>query len=227
MNDYYYQPLNWQLDISSTGPTIKKWCDDEKGNPRYFQIEIERLCDNFEVYKQLRDRLKDHGMILYKSKFMQMLPGDFMKIHVDQTVPRPDLQKNSLHYYDDTNAMKYARVASPVEVALNIPLMNGGDHITRWYMPKDCNVSLRAAPCGPLPSIDLFQWPDKDKLVNELCVAEYRLDKPSIIRTDVLHNADARHSNKTRWIMSFRITDKTTNTFIRWNDLHRIHAIDF
>jgi hypothetical protein len=222
----YYQELDWNLDISSSGPTIKKWCDEEKGNPRYFQIPIERLCDNFEIYKVLKDKLFEHEMILYKSKFMQMLPGDFMKIHIDQTVKRIDADVNALHYYG-SDAMSYAEVATPVEVAVNIPLLNGGDHITRWYKSDSCNVSLRNAPCGPLPSIDLSECPDKTKLVNQLCIEELKLTKPSAIRTDILHNADARHSNKIRWIMSFRIIDSKTKKFISWSELDRLHAIKF
>lgn len=223
----YFHELNWNFDISATGQTIKRWCTHENGNYRYFQITIDRLCENFEVYQTLRDKLKEQDLILYKSKFMQMNPGDFMKIHVDQTVKRVDADPNALHYYDKTNAMQYAEVATPVEMALNIPLMNGGDHITRWYQPKDCQVNLRDAPCGPLPSINLEDWPDKDQLVNELCVASFCLNKPSLIRTDILHNADARHSKKTRWIMSFRIIDKHTKQFITWKDIPRLQAITF
>ena len=223
----YFRELNWNFDISSTGPTIKSWCNNEKGNYRYFQIPIERLCEHFEVYRTLRDKLREQDLILYKSKFMQMNPGNFMKIHVDQSVRRTDIRGNDLHYYNDSNAMNYVDIATPVEVALNIPLMNANDHITRWYNPKNCQVGLRAAPCGPLPSLELEDWPDKDKLVSELGVASFRMSKPSLIRTDILHNVDARHSKKMRWIMSFRITDVNTRTFITWQDAPRLESIMF
>jgi hypothetical protein len=225
--DNIFQELNWTQNFAHTGSTINKWCNEEKGNPRYFQIPIERLCDNFEVYKNLRDKLQQHGLILYKSKFMQVLPKDFTGIHVDQSVARPDLPEGAIHYYDASTAMDYATVAKPVVVALNIPLLNGDDHITRWYSPKECDVSLRVAPCGPLPSIDPARFPSKDALVSDLCVASFRMSKPSLIRTDILHNVDARHSLKRRWIMSFRINDVNTKTFITWDDLPRIHAIQF
>jgi len=101
------------------------------------------------------------------------------------------------------------------------------DHITRWYNPKSCQVDMRAAPCGPLPSLDLANWPDKDKLIEEHGIASFRMSKPTLIRTNELHNVDARHSDKTRWIMSFRVTDRYTNTFITWNDLQRVHNIKF
>ncbi len=227
MNDHYYQELNWNSNFSSTGVTLKRWCNEENGNYRYFQIPIERICDEFEVYRNLRDVLKQHDMILYKCKFMQMNPGDFMKIHVDQGVQRKDISGDDLHYYNESTAMNYVDVATPVEVALNIPLMNADDHITRWYNPKSCQVDMRAAPCGPLPSLDLAAWPDKDKLIQEHGVASFRMSKPTLIRTNELHNVDARHSNKTSWIMSFRITDCYTNTFITWNDLQRVHNIAF
>ena len=80
MNNHYYQELNWTSDFSSTGDTLKRWCTEENGNYRYFQIPVDRICDEFEVYRNLRDILKQHDMILYKCKFMQMNPGDFMKI---------------------------------------------------------------------------------------------------------------------------------------------------
>lgn len=223
----YFRELNWNFDISHTGPTIKDWCTQEQGNYRYFQIPIERLCDNFEIYKHLKEKLLAQDLILYKSKFMQMNPGDFMGIHIDQSVKRPDADANALHYYDSSNALEYASAATPVEVALNIPLLNSGEHITRWYQPKECDVSLKEAPCGPLPSINLADWPNKNLLVKELCVASHRLTKPSLIRTDILHNADARHSSRMRWIMSFRITDRKTKTFITWKDAARLEAINF
>jgi hypothetical protein len=223
----YFRELNWNLDISATGPILKSWCTKENGNYRYFQIHINRLCENFEVYRILRDKLLEQGLELYRSKFMQMNPGDFMKIHIDQTVSRTDLSKDAIAYYDESNAMKYVEVAKPAELSLNIPLANAGDHITRWYLPKDCQVNLRAAPCGPLPSIDLENWPDKDKLVEELCVASFRMYKPSLIRTDFLHNVDARHSKKIRWIMSFRLIDAKTKEFLTWNDVPRFESITF
>jgi hypothetical protein len=223
----YFKELDWNYNIVATGPTIKNWCTEEKANYGYFQIPIERLCDNFEVYKLLRDKLSSQGLILYKAKFMQMDPFRFMKIHVDQGVQRPDLPAGALHYYDNTNAMSYSNVATPIEVALNIPLLNGKDHITRWYEATGCDVNLQAAPCGPLPTIDLENWPDLDDLVAQRGVAEHRLSKPSLIRTSVLHNVDARHSKRMRWIMSFRITDASTRTFINWNDIPRLQAIQF
>jgi len=124
MNNHYYQELNWISDFSSTGDTLKQWCTEENGNYRYFQIPVDRICDEFEVYRNLRDILKQHDMILYKCKFMQMNPGDFMKIHIDQGVQRKDISGDDLHYYNDSNALNYVDVATPIEVALNIPLMN-------------------------------------------------------------------------------------------------------
>ena len=226
MNNYY-QELNWDLDISHTGPTLKKWCTEEEGNYRFFQIPIERICDEFEVYRNLRDTLNKHDLILYKCKFMQVNPGDFMKIHIDQSVKRTDASADALHYYNDSNAINYSNIATPVEVALNVPVLNSDDHITRWYDPKNCQVDLRGAPCGPLPSLDLKDFPNAQSLVDEHCIASFRMSKPTLIRTNELHNVDARHSRKTRWIMSFRINDKHTGTFIKWNDLPKLHSINY
>jgi hypothetical protein len=225
MSNHYYQELNWSLDISHTGSTLKQWCTEENGNYRFFQIPIERICDEFEVYRNFRDVLKQHDMILYRCKFMQMNPGDFMKIHIDQSIRRVDASADALHYYDESNAMKYADIATPVEVSLNVPIMNADDHITRWYDPKNRKVDLRVAPCGPLPSLDLKDFPNAEALVQEHCVASFRMTKPTLIRTNELHNVDARSSNKTRWIMSFRINDKHTGSFLKWSDLGRVHNI--
>jgi hypothetical protein len=227
MNNYYYQELNWVSDFSHTGETFKRWCVEEKGNHRYFQMHVDRICDEFEIYKNLRDTLKKHDLILYKCKFMQMDPGVFMKIHVDQGVARVDISEDDLVYYSETRAIKYIEVSSPVEVALNIPLLNTEHHITRWFRHDDCDVNIKGAACGPQPMLDLSKWPNKDKLVEERCVASFRMSKPSLIRTNELHNVDARHSDKTRWILSTRLTDAHTGEFLSWNELNRVHNIKF
>jgi hypothetical protein len=225
MENYYYQELDWKSDFSHTGPTFKKWCNEEYGNYRYFQIHVDRICDEFEIYKNLRDTLLKHDIILFKCKFMQMDPGSFMKIHIDQGIP--GIPGDRLEYYNHSASMSFTKIASPIEVALNIPLRNAGDHITRWYTSEGCNVFLDPAACGPLPTLNGADWPDKDELISSHGVASLKMSKPTLIRTNSLHNVDARHSNQPRWILSCRIVDKHTKDFISWNELQRVHNIQF
>jgi hypothetical protein len=222
-----FRELNWKTNFSHTGPVFKQWCKEEQGNYRYFQLSMDRVCDHFTEFSRLREALNDHGFVLYRGKFFQTNPKDFTKIHIDQSLHRPDKTTTDLVYYTSEEAMKYTEVATPVEVALNIPLLNGGEHITRWYEPEKCDVKLEAAPCGPLPHMDNNLYGNKDELIKRHCIAEHQLTTPSLIKTDIFHNVDGRHSNKLRWIISLRLRLMHENRFPTWSDLPRIQAIEF
>lgn len=100
--------------------------------------------------------------------------------------------------------------------AINWTLGQPGKHDMVWYEPKNSELidgwwpvdAVRASLSYPIPTF-------KKDTVNE--IARYSIDEPTLIRTDIPHNAE-NYSDSPRWCFSIR-TNFTPKT---WEQVHEM-----
>lgn len=100
--------------------------------------------------------------------------------------------------------------------AINWTLGQPGKHDMVWYEPKNSELiddwwpvdAVRASLSYPIPTF-------KKNTVNE--IARYSIDEPTLIRTDIPHNAE-NYSDAPRWCFSIR-TNVVPDT---WEHVHEM-----
>lgn len=164
-----YELVDWSCDLEPYYSQLV----ERPGNPTYLPIEPDLVCSIVPKLSLLDQAMRTLGYSVFKPKTMTLRPHSWGGLHIDSSA------------------------TGAVDLAFNIPIVNGESMKTCWYDLPDHEELLWGRTSNRYRSMP----PDQ---VEAYRTHEFLLTEPTLIRTDLPHNVDGRSSSVSRSMISIR-----------------------